>query len=58
MPLLTVRFPGKDRRIPFTAGRSIREILDETDIRVRAGCNGGGACGLCRIRIAGGDAAV
>jgi uncharacterized 2Fe-2S/4Fe-4S cluster protein (DUF4445 family) len=58
MPVLTVKFPGKDRRIPFAAGRSIREILDETDIRVRAGCNGGGACGLCRIRVAGGDAGI
>lgn len=56
MPILTVKLPGNDRRITFDAGRSVRDILDETDIRVRAGCNGEGACGLCRIRIAGGDA--
>jgi uncharacterized 2Fe-2S/4Fe-4S cluster protein (DUF4445 family) len=55
MPLLAVKLADKDRHIPFTAGRSIRDILDETDIRVRAGCNGKGACGLCRIRIVGGD---
>ncbi len=36
------------------SGRSVRDVLDEADIRVRAGCNGTGACGLCRIRIAAG----
>ncbi len=56
MPVLTIKFPGKDRHIAFIAGRSVRDILDETDIRVRAGCNGEGACGMCRIRIAGGNA--
>lgn len=53
MPLLTIKSSGKDRCIPFSTGRSVREILDETDIRVRAGCNGKGACGLCRIRLIG-----
>ena len=56
MPILTIKIPGKDRHLTFIAGRSVRDILDETDIRVRAGCNGEGACGMCRIRIAGGDA--
>jgi uncharacterized 2Fe-2S/4Fe-4S cluster protein (DUF4445 family) len=56
VPILTVRLPEEERRITFEPGRSAREILDETDIRVRAGCNGSGACGLCRIRITGGNA--
>ena len=56
VPILTIKIPGKDRHLTFIAGRSVRDILDETDIRVRAGCNGEGACGMCRIRIAGGDA--
>lgn len=51
MPVLTVRLENRFREIPFTPGQSIRDILDFTDIRVRAGCNGSGACGLCRIRI-------
>jgi uncharacterized 2Fe-2S/4Fe-4S cluster protein (DUF4445 family) len=51
VPVLTVRSEGQVRDIPFIAGQSVREILDSTDIRVRAGCNGIGACGLCRIRI-------
>ncbi len=55
MPILTIKFSDKYRHIAFMAGRSVRDILDETDIRVRAGCNGEGACGLCRIRIVGGN---
>ncbi|MFA4876871.1 MAG: ASKHA domain-containing protein [Methanoregula sp.] len=51
MPVLTVRFEDRVRNIPFVAGQSLRDILDFTDIRVRAGCNGSGACGLCRVRI-------
>ena len=37
-------------------GQSVREILDATSTRVRSGCNGSGACGLCRIRIMDGHA--
>ena len=55
MPILTVKLSGKDRHITFMSGRSVRDVLDEADIRVRTGCNGTGACGLCRIRIAGGN---
>jgi uncharacterized 2Fe-2S/4Fe-4S cluster protein (DUF4445 family) len=43
------------RRIPFAAGRSLRDILDGADLRVRSGCGGRGACGLCRVRIVAGD---
>ncbi len=53
MPILTVKQPDKDRRITFLSGRSVRDILDETDLRVRTGCDGAGACGLCRIRVTG-----
>ncbi len=56
MPILTIKQANKDRHIPFTAGRSVRDILDETDLRVRSGCDGAGACGLCRIRIVAGNA--
>ncbi|MDR3555769.1 MAG: ASKHA domain-containing protein [Syntrophobacteraceae bacterium] len=47
MPLLTVH----GARIPFQPGLSLRDILDGTDYRVRAGCSGTGACGLCLVRI-------
>lgn len=56
MPVLTVRLENGERRIPFTAGRSLRDILDTTDLRVRSGCNGQGACGLCRVRVEEGEA--
>ncbi len=56
MPVLTIKLPDKDRRITFAPGRTVRDVLDETDIRVRAGCNGDGVCGLCRIRVVAGNA--
>jgi uncharacterized 2Fe-2S/4Fe-4S cluster protein (DUF4445 family) len=51
VPTLIVNEAGRQRRIPFEAGRSLRDILDASDLRVRSGCGGRGACGLCRVRI-------
>jgi uncharacterized 2Fe-2S/4Fe-4S cluster protein (DUF4445 family) len=51
MPILTVKQADKDRHLTFLSGRSVRDILDETDLRVRSGCDGAGACGMCRIRV-------
>jgi len=51
MPILIVKLRENERPIPFTPGRSLYEILNESDLRVRSGCRGIGACGLCRIRI-------
>lgn len=51
MPELTVILKEGEHRIPFVPGRSLRDILDTTDVRVRSGCRGMGACGLCRVRI-------
>ena len=58
MPTLIVHSEEKERRIPFKAGRSLRDILDTTDLRVRSGCGGRGACGLCRVRIDAGQGGV
>ena len=55
MPTLTVKSEKDEHRIPFSAGRSLREILDGADVRVRAGCRGTGACGLCLVRIEAGQ---
>ncbi|MDR3567831.1 MAG: ASKHA domain-containing protein [Syntrophobacteraceae bacterium] len=53
MPWLSV---GEGVRIPFQPGMSVRDILDGTDHRVRSGCSGTGACGLCLVRIEQGSA--
>lgn len=51
MPLLIAKIEKSERRIPFTPGRSLRDILDATESRVRSGCRGSGACGFCRVQI-------
>ena len=56
MPELILGIDGETHRIPFEPGPSLRDILDATDFRVRSGCRGIGACGLCRVRVAGGEA--
>lgn len=43
-------------QIPFIPGRSLLYILNHTGMRIRSGCNGTGACGLCLVRIEKGDA--
>jgi len=55
LPLLTIRMEEGDRQIPFTQGLPLRTMLDQTDLPVRSGCNGMGACGLCRVRIERGE---
>ncbi|MBT3258188.1 MAG: 2Fe-2S iron-sulfur cluster binding domain-containing protein, partial [Deltaproteobacteria bacterium] len=51
MPELTLILKEGEHRMPFVPGKSLRDILDTTDFRVRSGCRGMGACGLCRVRI-------
>ncbi len=51
MPLLTVQANSDELSISFTIGQCLRSILDSTTMRVRSGCRGTGACGLCRILI-------
>ena len=49
--MLIAKIDKSERRIPFTPGRSLRDILDATESRVRSGCRGSGACGFCRVQI-------
>lgn len=51
-----VNIENKIRQITFTAGISVRRILEENGIWIRSGCRGNGACGLCRVKIEGGAA--
>lgn len=51
MPTLIVRLKSGSQCISFDIGQSLRQILDTADVRVRSGCGGNGACGLCLVRI-------
>jgi uncharacterized 2Fe-2S/4Fe-4S cluster protein (DUF4445 family) len=51
LPTLTVKLEQEERRIPFYQGQSLRDVLDGSEVRVRAGCRGTGSCGLCLVRI-------
>jgi uncharacterized 2Fe-2S/4Fe-4S cluster protein (DUF4445 family) len=51
MPELKININGKQQSVIFNAGQNLRDILDAANYRVRTGCRGNGACGLCRIRI-------
>ena len=55
MPKLTVINDDDSREIIFSHGSSVREILDVAGIRVRSGCRGNGACGLCLVQIEAGN---
>ena len=48
---------GKRIQIPFKPGKTLRAILNATEHRVRTGCLGNGACGLCLVRIIAGETA-
>ncbi len=56
MPKLMVTIDEKERIIFFEPGKTLKQILEGADIQIRAGCNGTGACGLCKIRIEDGEA--
>ena len=56
MPELTILLDNQTHTLVFRPGRSVRDILEPTPYRVRSGCHGNGACGLCRIRVLAGDA--
>jgi signal transduction histidine kinase len=51
MPKLTVITDAAAHEIPFSHGSSVRKILDVAGLRVRSGCRGNGACGLCLVQI-------
>ncbi|MFA7240483.1 MAG: ASKHA domain-containing protein [Sulfuricellaceae bacterium] len=54
MATLLIRSAAGERRLTVSVGQSVREILDATDLRVRAACGGTGACGACAVRLLGG----
>jgi len=55
VPQLTVLIDQEERCISFRSGPSLRDILEEAGYRVPTACRGHGACGLCEIRLMGGE---
>jgi uncharacterized 2Fe-2S/4Fe-4S cluster protein (DUF4445 family) len=51
MAVLDVHLGFLNEKIEFKSGKSIKQLLDMTRLRVRSGCRGIGACGLCKVRI-------
>ena len=56
MPQLTVITDDIAREVSFNKGDSLRELLYGAGLRVRSGCMGNGACGLCLVQIEAGNA--
>jgi uncharacterized 2Fe-2S/4Fe-4S cluster protein (DUF4445 family) len=55
MPVLRINCDNTAVVIPFTAGMTVRDILEDAGIKIRTGCRGNGACGLCLIGIYAGE---
>lgn len=52
---LAIRVEARIVRARGEPGRSVRELLDGTDLRVRAACGGTGSCGACVVRLLSGE---
>jgi uncharacterized 2Fe-2S/4Fe-4S cluster protein (DUF4445 family) len=51
MATLLIHSHGGEVRLAVREGDSVRDLLDATDLRVRAACGGTGACGACSVRL-------
>jgi uncharacterized 2Fe-2S/4Fe-4S cluster protein (DUF4445 family) len=56
MSTLLIHSTDGDHLLTACADQSVRDILDATDLRVRAACGGTGSCGACLVRLLGGEA--
>lgn len=48
---LLVRTASGVQRLSIPEGRSVRDALDATELRVRAACGGIGSCGACLVHL-------
>jgi uncharacterized 2Fe-2S/4Fe-4S cluster protein (DUF4445 family) len=55
MATLLIHHAAGDQHLEVTEGQSVRDVLDTTDLRVRAACGGTGTCGACVIKLIGGE---
>jgi uncharacterized 2Fe-2S/4Fe-4S cluster protein (DUF4445 family) len=51
MATLIIHTPDGEHRQAASVGRSVRDLLDTTELRVRAACGGTGTCGACVVRL-------
>jgi uncharacterized 2Fe-2S/4Fe-4S cluster protein (DUF4445 family) len=51
MVTLVIHAPDGEHRQAASAGQSVRDLLDTTELRVRAACGGTGTCGACVVRL-------
>lgn len=49
--ILSVHYHDETTHLSLKAGQSVRDALDQTELRVRAACGGTGSCGACGVRI-------
>jgi uncharacterized 2Fe-2S/4Fe-4S cluster protein (DUF4445 family) len=54
MPTLLIHAASGDQHLEVATGQSVRDVLDLTDLRVRAACGGTGTCGACVVKLIGG----
>lgn len=52
---MVIHAPDGQHRQTASIGDSVRDLLDGTELRVRAACGGTGTCGACAVRLVGGD---
>lgn len=52
---LTVHTEDAITHLQVAEGVSVRDVLDTTELRVRAACGGTGTCGACVVRVLAGD---
>jgi uncharacterized 2Fe-2S/4Fe-4S cluster protein (DUF4445 family) len=55
MPTLLIHSATGEQRLEVATGQSVRDVLDVTELRVRAACGGTGTCGACVVKLIGGD---
>jgi uncharacterized 2Fe-2S/4Fe-4S cluster protein (DUF4445 family) len=56
MPKLTLITDDISQEIPFSNESTAHELLEAAGLGIRSGCRGNGACGLCLVQIAAGNA--
>jgi len=49
--VVRAQFHDQVQTVQATPGATLSQALQDSGLRVRTGCSGNGACGLCRVRV-------